>query len=70
MTPAPIIIEPHAPVVQAARLMLVNHISSLPVMRSETLVGIVTKSDILVAFMRYHEGNRKNEKLVPIDVEA
>jgi CBS domain-containing protein len=51
MTPAPIIVEPDAPASEAARLMLKNHISCLPVMRSETLVGIVTTSDILIAFM-------------------
>lgn len=52
MTPAPIVTEPDASAEEAARLMLVNRISCLPVMRSETLVGIVTKSDILLAFMR------------------
>jgi len=52
MTPAPITTEPDASSEEAARLMLVNRISCLPVMRSETLVGIVTKSDILMAFMR------------------
>ncbi len=52
MSPAPIVTEPDAPADEAARLMLVNRISCLPVMRSETLVGIVTKSDILMAFMR------------------
>jgi acetoin utilization protein AcuB len=52
MSPAPIIVEPDAPAEEAVRLMLVNRISSLPVMRSETLVGIITKSDILTAFMR------------------
>jgi acetoin utilization protein AcuB len=50
MTPAPIVVEPDAPVVEAARLMLRNHINCLPVMRSETLVGILTTSDILIAF--------------------
>jgi acetoin utilization protein AcuB len=52
MTPAPITTEPDSSADEAARLMLVNRISCLPVMRSETLVGIVTKSDILMAFMR------------------
>ncbi len=52
MTPAPIVTEPNATADEAARLMLVNRISCLPVMRSETLVGIITKSDILMAFMR------------------
>ncbi|MCU0512389.1 MAG: CBS domain-containing protein [Anaerolineae bacterium] len=51
MTAAPIIIEPNAPAAEAARLMLTHRIGCLPVMRSETLIGIVTRSDILVAFM-------------------
>jgi acetoin utilization protein AcuB len=51
MTPAPIVTEPNTPAEEAARLMLVHHISCLPVMRAETLVGIVTTSDLLVAFM-------------------
>ncbi|GAB4477087.1 MAG: hypothetical protein Kow00124_19930 [Anaerolineae bacterium] len=54
MTPAPIVVEPSTSASEAARLMLVHNISSLPVMRSETLVGIVTKSDILIAFMKIH----------------
>ena len=37
MSPAPIIVEPDAPAEEAVRLMLVNRIGSLPVMRSETL---------------------------------
>jgi acetoin utilization protein AcuB len=56
MTPAPIVTEPSAHADEAARLMLVNRISCLPVMRSETLVGIVTKSDILLAFMKITNG--------------
>jgi CBS domain-containing protein len=52
MSPAPIVTEPNAPAEEAARLMLVHRISCLPVMRSETSVGIVTKSDILLAFMK------------------
>jgi len=54
MTPAPIIIEPHAPADEASRLMLEHRIGCLPVMRGETLVGIITRSDILVAFMNIH----------------
>ena len=52
MTPAPIVVEPDAPLTEATRLMLHNHINCLPVMRSETLVGILTTSDILIAFMQ------------------
>lgn len=52
MTPAPIIVEPDAPAYEAARLMLEHFIGCLPVMRGETLVGIVTRSDLLMAFMQ------------------
>ena len=52
MTPAPIVIEPDAFAEEAARLMLVNQINCLPVMRGETLIGIVTSSDVLSAFVR------------------
>lgn len=51
MTPAPIVTEPDMFVGEAARLMLAHHINSLPVMRGETLVGIITTSDILAAFV-------------------
>jgi acetoin utilization protein AcuB len=54
MSPAPIIIEPYAPATEAARLMLTHNIGCLPVMRAETLIGIVTRSDILAAFMRMY----------------
>jgi CBS domain-containing protein len=54
MTTAPIVIEPDAPASDAARLMLTHRIGCLPVMRAETLVGIVTRSDMLVAFMNIH----------------
>src|SRR5690606_910351 len=52
MTPAPIIVEPDAPAYEAARLMLEHFIGCLPVMRGETLVGIVPRSDLLMAFMQ------------------
>jgi acetoin utilization protein AcuB len=55
MTPAPIIAEPDTPANEAARLMLENKVSCLPVMRGETLIGIVTTSDILFAFIRLSE---------------
>jgi acetoin utilization protein AcuB len=51
MTPAPMIVEPTTSADEAVRLMLVNYVSCLPVMRGETLVGIVTTSDLLVAFL-------------------
>lgn len=60
MSAAPIVVEPDMSTHQAARLMLMNNIRSLPVMRAETLIGIVTTSDLLIAFMqmstRAHHG--------------
>ncbi len=54
MSPAPVVCEPDVPAYEAARLILANHIGCLPVMRGETLVGIVTTSDILMAFVNTH----------------
>jgi CBS domain-containing protein len=51
MTPAPIVIEPNASAGDAARLMLSHHIHCLPVLRGETLLGIITCSDLLITFM-------------------
>ncbi|MGJ3240946.1 MAG: CBS domain-containing protein [Anaerolineae bacterium] len=61
MTPAPIVVEPDTSAEEIARLMLNHRIGCLPVMRAETLVGIVTRSDLLVAFMNVH---RHYEQLV------
>jgi len=52
MTPAPIVTEPDAFVSEAVDLMLTNHVNCLPVMRGETLIGILTSSDILAAFVK------------------
>lgn len=59
MTPAPVIVEPDMSVYKATRLMLNNNISALPVMRGETLVGIITTSDLLVAFIRKEDRARQ-----------
>lgn len=59
MTPAPIVTETDSSAEEAARLMLVHRVSCLPVMRSETLIGIVTKSDILMAFMKMQRRYRQ-----------
>jgi acetoin utilization protein AcuB len=63
MTPAPIIVEPDTLADEAARLMLENTISCLPVMRGETLIGIVTTSDILFAFVRMNQQTQKTSLL-------
>ncbi len=55
MTVAPIVAEADTPVPEAARLMMAHYVSCLPVMRGETLVGIITISDVLVAFVKMHQ---------------
>jgi acetoin utilization protein AcuB len=63
MQPAPIVVEPETPAHEAARLMTTHHVRALPVMRGETLVGIVTVSDLLIAFMRLlRQGDAQSEK--------
>jgi len=62
MTPAPIIVEADMQAHEAARLMLHHSINALPVMRSETLIGIVTTSDVLMAFLK--SANFTDPKLI------
>jgi CBS domain-containing protein len=51
MSKAPIVTSPDADVFTATALMYENHINCLPVMLEETLIGILTSSDLLVAFI-------------------
>lgn len=46
-----IVVEPDTPAIEAVEFMLTYRIGCLPVLREETLVGIVTRSDVLVAYM-------------------
>lgn len=55
MTPAPTVVTPDTSAQEAARMMLRDYVSCLPVMRDETLVGIITVSDILVAFAKMQQ---------------
>ena len=43
----PMTVEPTTPIEKAARILLDNNISSLPVVEDDTLVGIVTTKDLL-----------------------
>lgn len=52
MTGTVVTIGPTAPVEDAARLMLQEKISALPVMEAGQLVGIVTETDVLALFVR------------------
>jgi acetoin utilization protein AcuB len=56
MTTSITTIEPEAKIVEAAKLMRVAHIGGLPVVENdETLVGIVTRSDLLDHLIRLLE---------------
>lgn len=52
MTLAPVVVQEGTSAEEAVSLMLDKHIGCLPVMRTQTLVGIVTTSDILCAFTK------------------
>lgn len=52
MTAAPFVAEPHMSILVAAGLFQKHHICSLPVIKGETLVGIITTFDLLLALMR------------------
>src|SRR5579859_6917351 len=51
MTCAPIAIEPNAEIEDAIRLMLEHRIGGLPVLRGESVVGIITSTDVMAAFI-------------------
>jgi len=54
MTKNPITTSPDTTIIQAAKMMLSNTISTLPVMQGEKLVGIITEGDIFRAFVESH----------------
>jgi acetoin utilization protein AcuB len=55
MTAHPITVSPQTTVEDATRVMLERKIGGLPVLEGQQLVGIITTSDILQAFL---EGDR------------
>jgi acetoin utilization protein AcuB len=55
MTKNPITISSTVLLIDAARLMLENRISALPVVDGDELVGIITESDIFRAFVAREE---------------
>jgi acetoin utilization protein AcuB len=52
MTAEPIVADVGMMADEAARLMLEHRVNCLPVLREGTVVGMVTMSDVLVAFIR------------------
>ena len=61
MTPDPITVEPSTPVADAIRRLRDHRIGGLPVVQGDALVGIVTVTDILDAFLRYLEAEEPND---------
>lgn len=59
MTPTPITVEPGTDIAEAVSLMLRHRIGGLPVLLGETLVGIVTTTDVMTAFVRYLQREEK-----------
>jgi acetoin utilization protein AcuB len=51
MTKRVITVSPEASIADAARLLLERRIGGLPVVHGDLLVGIITKTDILAAFV-------------------
>jgi acetoin utilization protein AcuB len=66
MTPDPLTVTPETRVEQAARLMLDARIGALPVVSGDTLAGIVTYTDLLVAFV--HVIETATEERIAVDL--
>ena len=60
MARAVVTISREAPIEEAARLLLKYRIGGIPVMKGETLVGIITKTDLLRAFLRQSVSSRRS----------
>jgi acetoin utilization protein AcuB len=56
MTRRVISVSEDCPLEEAARILVDNKIGSLPVMRSHSVVGMITKADIFRAMMEAHGG--------------
>ena len=61
MTPDPLRIPPNASLVEAAKLLEIYGISSLPVVDEDALVGMISVTDLLRAFI---EQNNQGEEAV------
>ncbi len=59
MSHPPITLACHSALVNAAEVMREQRIGSVPIVTSSSLVGILTRSDILEAFVAYANGRCK-----------
>jgi acetoin utilization protein AcuB len=70
MTETPLTVAPTLTVEEATQLMLKHQISGLPVLESGQLVGIITTSDILSAFLELTGATVENSLRVNIAAKA
>jgi acetoin utilization protein AcuB len=63
LTPKVITVSEDMPLEEAARIMADSGIGSLPVMRGNTLVGIITKADLFKAFVQLLGGRRSGVRV-------
>jgi CBS domain-containing protein len=59
MTPTPVVASEDTPVETVARLMLDEMVRRVPIVRGETVVGIISASDIVQLFLNLHEQPRR-----------
>jgi acetoin utilization protein AcuB len=70
MTETPLTVAPTLTVEEATQLLLKHHISGLPVLESGQLIGIITTSDILQAFLELTGATAENSLRVHIAAKA
>jgi acetoin utilization protein AcuB len=63
MSADPITTSPSIPVETAAELLTTNRIGCLPVLEDDELVGILTESDLLRAFVELMAGRERHSRL-------
>ncbi len=68
MTRGLVTLPPDAGVKEAARIMVEKGISSIPVVKDDSLVGIVTTTDLLRAYVENMEGIFKTSEIMTRDV--
>ena len=70
MTTRVITVEDDCPLEEAARIMVDNNISSLPVMSGGTLVGMVTESDLFKIFIELLGARQKGLRVTILMIEG
>lgn len=58
-------VSPEIAIASAARLILEHRIGGIPIMEGESLVGIITESDVLRCFLGQLEGSIRSEGREP-----